>query len=160
MIVCLGMAIMFGTGAGSAQTPENETLNRAIIRIDTLSCGGCFSAISESLSSLDGYSGMGANLFRKLIAVDFGAPLTPEKIFAKLAEAGYTGQLEGVEAVSQKESFAYRQSNQNAYRSDGGCCSRRASLQEKRISDSSGGSCCALPPSGQKIPQSEPTENL
>ncbi len=85
-----------------AEKRNNQTLNRAVLRIDSLSCGGCFSTISAGLAPLEGYSGMGANLFRKLIAVDFVEPLTAEKISQTLSEVGYPGKLEYVDAITER----------------------------------------------------------
>ncbi len=122
----IGLSLMFMASLGMAEKSETQTLNRAVIKIDTLTCGACFSAISAGLNPLEGYSGMGTNLFRKLIAVDFIAPLTKEKISEKLIEIGYPGTIEDLGPISEKESFAYLESKRTGFISGGaggGCCS-------------------------------------
>ena len=160
ILLVAGLAMVLMAGPIMAEKSGETGLNRAVIKIDTLSCGGCFSPINAVLADLDGYSGMGANLFRKLIAVDFKAPLTAEKISEKLVEVGYPGKLEDVDAVSEKESFAYRQSRQSAYRSGGGCCSVGSSPQVKKTPIPSGGSCCTSPPLDKTKKPNQPTEDL
>lgn len=149
----VGLTVVLMTGLLMAGTPQDQGIKRAVIKIDSLSCGGCFSTISTGLSPLEGYSGMGTNLFRKLIAVDFESPLTAEKITQKLTEVGYPGKLEAVDAISKKETFAYMESKRTGFASGkgGGCCSGgglppKGSNQglSKSISPS-GGSCCILP---------------
>ncbi|WP_300457894.1 heavy-metal-associated domain-containing protein [Desulfobacula sp.] len=121
--VVLGMVLP--AGWAWAAPPQIKPINRAIIKIDNLSCGSCFSIIADRLASLEGYSGFGANLFRKLIAIDFTAPLTDEKISRKLSEIGYPGKLETIGIISQKESFAHLDSRRTGFASNGGrCCSR------------------------------------
>jgi len=127
IIGAIGLSLIFAAERVTAEKTGPGALQRAIIKIDTLSCGGCFNTISEGLSPLKGYSGMGMNLFRKLIAVDFTEPLTVEEISQKLSEVGYPGTVETVEPVSDEESFAY--------------------LDQKITG--AGGSCCMLPKTSQ-----------
>jgi copper chaperone CopZ len=154
------------------QTSETQKINRAVIKIDTLTCGACFSAISAGLTPMNGYSGMGTNLFRKLIAVDFNTPLTQEKISLKLIELGYPGKLESVEEITQKQSFAYLESKRTGFTGSGGGCGSSSagcggsplpsqsnntpgtSQVPARQIPQTGGSCCAVP--GNSIP----TNNL
>lgn len=145
IIVALsGLIVALGAGSGKAQNNEQERLNRAVIKIDTLTCGACFSTINGGLKQLDGYSGMGANLLRKLIAVDFTAPLTKEAISAKLSEVGYPGEVTAVDSITQKESFAYMESRQSRSRGNGGGCCSTARPAQPPVSGQ-GGSCCAVP---------------
>ena len=150
----IGLVMILMAGLVMAEKPDDQSLNRAVLKIDSLSCGGCFSTINTELSPLEGYSGMGTNLFRKLIAIDFTAPLTPEKISQTLSDVGYPGNLEIVETISRKESFAYRESKRSGFSSGGGgsCCSGGGTASNKigsqgssGLSTQSGGSCCALP---------------
>ncbi|MCP3875901.1 MAG: heavy-metal-associated domain-containing protein [Desulfobacteraceae bacterium] len=150
------MLIFFISGQVFAEKQESQNLNRAVLKIDSLSCGGCFSTISAGLAPLEGYSGMGANLFRKLIAVDFAEPLTAEQISEKLAEVGYPGKLETVDTITKKESFAYLESKRTGFSSGrgGGCCSGGSPPQKNKQSSSGllpspGGSCCAVPGASQ-----------
>lgn len=127
----------------TAQKSEVKKLSRAVIKIDTLTCGACFSTISAGLDPLEGYSGMGANLFRKLIAVDFQAPLTQDQITQKLTEVGYPGKIEYVDAISEKESFAYLEARQAGFSGGGGAgCARGPG----------GGSCCPAAPASTPAP--------
>lgn len=157
----IGLVLMLTAGWVMAEKSQSQTLNRAVLKIDSLSCGGCFSTISKGLTSLEGYSGMGANLFRKLIAIDFAEPLTVEKISRKLSEVGYPGKLEYVDAISEKESFAYLDAKKTGGSFGGGCCSG-GEISDRRSADPgssilaapSGRSCCVLPD------VSQPTEAL
>ncbi len=119
----VGIFILFAADRVTAERTEAGGIQRAIIKIDTLSCGGCFKTISQSLSQLKGYSGMGMNLFRKRIAVDFTGPLTEEQITRTLSQVGYPGTVETLESVPEKESFAYPdQKRASAGPGQGSCC--------------------------------------
>ena len=119
----VGVFILFAADRVTADKTEPGTVQRAVIKIDSLSCGGCFNTISQGLSSLKGYSGMGMNLFRKRIAVDFTEPLTAEEITRTIAQVGYPGTVETVESVPEKESFAYPdQKRAGTGPGQGGCC--------------------------------------
>ncbi len=150
----IGLMLLLSAGFVMAQKDQTQDLNRAVIKIDTLSCGGCFSTINAGLETLDGYSGLGANLFRKLIAVDFTAPLTKELIAKKLEEVGYPGEIKYVDAIVEKESFAYLESKRTGFSGagGGGCCSSGSGPpQNKSVQGQnsqvlpSGGSCCTVP---------------
>ncbi len=169
VILGLGIFVLAGlvmTDQVIAETVSEKNLNRAVIKIGTLTCGGCFSTIDSGMNELEGYSGMRTNLFRKLIAIDFKAPLTAEKISEKLIEIGYPGRLETVETVSEKESFAYLQSKRSAIGSGGGCCSTGSAVaqkSQKSIVQPTSGSCCSLPPinkSNQPNKPNQKTEDL
>lgn len=160
----VGVVLILMAGLVMAEKPQPQTrdLSRAVLKIDSLSCGGCFSTINAELAPLEGYSGMGANLFRKLIAIDFAAPLTVEKITQALFDIGYPGKLENVDVISQKESFEYLESKRTGFTAGGGSCCSTGGLPSKSNNnqDSSGritlpgSSCCSLPG------VSQPTENL
>ncbi|MFH2057437.1 MAG: heavy-metal-associated domain-containing protein [Pseudomonadota bacterium] len=160
IIGIVGMVLVLTVVPATSQTDQRKPINRAVIKVDSLSCGGCFSTISAGLVTLEGYSGMGVNLFRKLIAVDFIAPLTKEDISKKLSEVGYPGQVKYVDAISEKESFAYLDSREAGLRSSsgGGCCSvseapaNNTSKDSKPQSVPSGGSCCSNPGANSTIP--------
>ncbi len=161
IIACVGLALVLTAGFVMAEKDQNQPLNRAIIKIDSLSCGSCYSVINAGLGNLDGFSGMGANLFRKLIAVDFSAPLTQADIGKKLSDMGYPGELKSVEPISEKESFAYIESKRAQFSAyGGGCrggsCGRRYAGKsidrgpEPRVVPSSG-SCCRIPNAGASV---------
>ncbi|WP_457552511.1 heavy-metal-associated domain-containing protein [Desulfobacula sp.] len=156
----IGLVMVLMSGLGLAQKTPTQDLSRAVLKIDGLSCGGCFSTINAGLNSLEGYSGMGANLFRKLIAVDFALPLTAEKISQTLSELGYPGKLETIDVISKKESFAYIESRKTGPGSGGGsCCSGNGypgsgNQSSSQVTPSPSGSCCLLPGSSQ------PTQDL
>jgi len=155
-----GLALVLIAGLAIAEKPQSQELSRAVVKIDSLSCGGCFSTINAGLAPLEGYSGMGANLFRKLIAIDFIAPMTVEKISQTLIDLGYPGKLETVNVISKAESFAYLESKRTGFISGGGSCGggyvgrRSNNLDSTEKSGSYSGSCCSLP-SG-----SQPTQDL
>lgn len=140
--IAVGIFFVFTSTMVMAEKNESKKLKRAVISIDNLTCGACFSTISSGLDPLDGYSGMGANLFRKLIAVDFSTPLTQEQITQKLTEVGYPGTVQYVENISEKESFVYLESKRSGFSSGaGGGCARGASS----------GSCCPTPPASAPV---------
>jgi len=163
IIGSIGLILVLAAGLVMAEKPQPQTLERAVLKIDRLSCGGCFSSINAGLASLEGYSGMGANLFRKRVAIDFTPPLTAEKISQTLLDVGYPGTLETVYPISEKESFAYLESRRTGPASSGGsCCSGGSPLADNRTNEQgstgriapNGGSCCTLP----SVPES--TEDL
>ncbi|MCM2285069.1 MAG: heavy-metal-associated domain-containing protein [Desulfobacula sp.] len=149
----VGVFILFAADRVTADKTEPGSVQRAVIKIDSLSCGGCFNTISQALSPLEGYSGMGMNLFRKRIAVDFTEPLTADEITRTLSQIGYPGTVETVESVTEKESFAYLdQKRAGAGPGRGGCCSSGGypgnTAENQNPSGpglSTGGSCCILP---------------
>jgi copper chaperone CopZ len=147
--------LLLTAGWAIAEKPLTKNLNRAVLKLNSLSCGGCFSTINEGLAPLEGYSGMGANLFRKLIAIDFEAPLTVEKISQKIIDVGYPVTLETVDAISEKESFAYLESKRTGFISGRGSCGGGYNNDNKGNSSSNGkiplpsGSCCSLPGGSQ-----------
>ena len=123
ILVAVGVFILFAADRVTAERTEAGGIRRAIIKIDALSCGGCFNTISQALSPLKGYSGMGMNLFRKRIAVDFTEPMTEEEITRTLSQVGYPGTIETVESVPENEAFAYPdQKRAGAGPGQGSCC--------------------------------------
>lgn len=151
----LVLVILLIAGVVVAETKKKEQIKRAVLKIDSLSCGGCFTTISTGLSPLKGYSGMGANLWRKLVAVDFVPPLTPELITKTVTDSGYPATLEYVDDIRGKESFAYLESKRRPFAGAGGCCGGGYPGQPKQapqnnISPGAGGSCCPVPAASQK----------
>ncbi len=140
------------TGETTDSTPPSDVTQRAVFQVENLTCGACFSKINSALTPLEGFSGMGANLLRKLVAVDFNAPLTPESIGAAIAGLGYPATLDSVDSLSEKETFAYTQSKRKGSGSGGGGCCGGGSAPAASPSCPGGGqSGCALPstvPSG------------
>ncbi len=130
--------------ATDANTPSDVT-QRAVFQVENLTCGACFSKINSALVPLDGFSGMGANLLRNLVAVDFKAPLTPEKIGAAITVLGYPATLDSVDPLSEKETFAYmRSQRKGAGFGSGGCCGG-GSAPAVSSSCPGGQSGCTLP---------------
>ena len=123
ILLMAGMLIFAGAGLGTAENPprESNTTQRGIFKVENLTCGACFSRINQELNGMDGFAGMGANLLRKLVAVDFNAPLTAEKIGTAISSLGYPATLESTEYPGEKETFAYMQSQRRGY-GGGGCC--------------------------------------
>ena len=137
-----------------AENKDMGELKRAIFNVENLSCGGCFSTINQSLTPIEGFSGFGANLFRKLVAVDFLPPLTAEAIAATITDQGYSATIESVQDITEKESFAVVHAKRNLYSSCGGggqkgCSGPPATAiktQNQTIYNSGGRSCCDIPP--------------
>ena len=133
LVVILGLSLALGSAlVMAANEPASEKaagpVQRAVFNVENLSCGACFSKIQAALSPVKGYSGMGANLFRKMVAVDFSAPLTPEKIAETITALGYPATLDSVAPVEENQSFAYLESQrQGGY--GGGCCGGGAAIQ-------------------------------
>lgn len=136
-----------GTRAGS--------LHRAVFKVENLTCGACFSNINAGLTPLEGFSGMGANLLRNRVAVDFASPLSADQIGMAITRKGYPATLESVDPIMGKEAFAYLNSRQRGPGFGGGCCSGSAATVQGQSAPApsggpqpglqSGGSCCTLP---------------
>ena len=107
----------------SESAPASTVTQRAVFQVENLTCGACFSKINSALGPLEGFSGMGANLFRKRVAVDFKTPLTPEEIGTAITDIGYPATLDSVESLTENQTFAYMQSKRNGSGfGRGGCC--------------------------------------
>lgn len=102
---------------------RDGSIHRAVFKVENLTCGACFSNINAGLAPLEGFSGMGANLLRNLVAVDFVGPLSADEIGAVITQKGYPATLESVDPIMKKESFAYLNTRQKGPGSGGGCCS-------------------------------------
>lgn len=150
----------FGTVTAKETIIEKDTrdksIQRAVFKVENLTCGACFTNINEGLAPLEGFSGMGANLLRNLVAVDFVGPLSADQIKAAITKKGYPATLESVEPIMEKESFAYLNKNQKGLAGSGGCCSRgngpvasQKTLPQGQTQPQNGlpagGSCCSLP---------------
>ncbi|MCD4723030.1 MAG: hypothetical protein K8S13_24700 [Desulfobacula sp.] len=46
----VGLVLIFMTGLVMAEKPDTRDLSRAVLKIDSLSCGGCFSTINAGLT--------------------------------------------------------------------------------------------------------------
>ena len=154
LIGLIGLFLVLAAGSVAAEDTQSPNLSRAVLKIESMSCGGCLSTIGSGLSPLEGYLGMGANLSRKLVAVDFAAPLTAEKITQTSSETGYPATLETVEAITEKESFAFTDPTRRGTKGGGGgCCSGGAAAAKKdntnqgspSLNPPTRGACCPLP---------------
>lgn len=157
IVLAIALSIVAVSGMVIAEKNDANVLQRAVLKVENLSCGGCFTTINQSLSPMEGFSGFGANLLRKLIAVDFIPPLTPEVIAKTITESGYRAKLESTSNITEKESFAYIQQKRNLYTGSSGlgkgsCCSvsnvssstpnPAVNTSPNRTSYNSGGSSC------------------
>ena len=161
IVLALALSIVAFAGMVTADKNDANVLKRTVLKVDNLSCGGCFTTINQSLTPMEGFSGFGANLLRKLIAVDFLPPLTPEVIAKTITENGYPAKLESTSDITEKESFAYIQQKRNLYTGSNGlgkgsCCSTSNvsnvnssapnpivdTSQNRTSYNSGGGSCC------------------
>lgn len=122
-ILTLSITVFFlAGGPASAQGPDPATIQRAVLKVGNISCSGCFSAVSDRLSKLEGFSGMGVNLFTKKVAVDFAPPATAEIVRETIQELGFSVSLTSVDPVEEKESFAYLHTRLGQ---TAGCCTGR-----------------------------------
>lgn len=125
LLVCMiaGMTVLAAaTRMVTAESVNTGPTQRAVLKVENLTCGGCFYSINNGLKPLEGFSGMGANLFRKLVAVDFIAPLTPETIQKTITGLGYPAIVDSVETVTKEETFAFLESKRQRGYGGGGCC--------------------------------------
>ncbi len=156
IIIVAVLSIFVISGFVVAESKDKSALRRAIFAVDNLSCSGCFTTINQSLTPKEGFSGFGANLFRKLVAVDFLPPLTAEAIAKTITDQGYPAKVESVQNITEKESFAVVHAKRNLYSGCGGSgrssCSAPPSAtttsptQNQKPYNSGGGSCCSVPP--------------
>jgi copper chaperone CopZ len=151
LVVIIGIFVI--SGFVTAETEHKTELKRAVFNVENLSCGGCFTTINQSLATVEGFSGFGANLFRKLVAVDFLPPLTAEAIAETITDQGYPATVESVLNITEKESFAVVHAKRNLYSGCSGSSQRGCSgpppangPTEQPTSYNSGGSCCDAPP--------------
>ncbi len=146
MLTIAGLAMVFGAALVAATAaPEKEavsTVQRAVFKVENITCGACLSKISSALEPVEGFSGMGANLLRKMVAVDFSAPLSPEKIREIVTKLGYPATLDSVEALTQKQTFAYQRSKRGGYGAS--CCGGAPASSTAQCPGTQGG--CIVPP--------------
>lgn len=152
-----GLALMLCTALVIAQAAQKQEavpaegppakVQRAVFAVENLTCGACLNKINAALGPVEGFSGMGANLFRKMVAVDFIAPLAPEKIGTVITELGYPATLDSVESLTEKETFAYmRSQRRGGGYGGGGCCGGSPTAAVSAESQCPGtGAGCSLP---------------
>lgn len=164
--ICLAVAggvLVWASGIVTAENKGESSLQRAVFKVENTTCGGCFTNINAGLASLEGFSGMGSNQFRKRVAVDFMGPLSAEEIGRIITREGYPATLESVDPILEKESFAFLNARQKGL-GKGGCCSGGGvSKPQAQPGLPQGGSCCVRPAEGQVVPESgsqAPAETL
>lgn len=96
-----------GPEFAAADDPVPVLLHRAVFTVNAVRCTSCFHAITARLSGMNGFSGMGINLFRKKAAVDFTGPLTPQQIQQAIVGLGFPAGLVSVSPVAKEKSFAH-----------------------------------------------------
>ncbi len=139
MVAAGGFFAVSGMVMAENDTTETGSLNRVVLKVENLSCGGCFSGISEAIKPLEGYSGMGTNLWRNRVGVDFSSPLTPEVIAGTISDLGYPAMIQSVEPILPEESFARLENLKGARSCCGagfGVCGAAAASERRRVS------CC------------------
>ncbi|MCG8684336.1 MAG: heavy-metal-associated domain-containing protein [Desulfobacterales bacterium] len=131
VLILTGLFFLLGVGGSVAQDQDKESgeVQRAIFQVENLTCSACFSKINAGLSPMEGFDGMGANMFRKMVAVDFKSPLTPEKIKQAISGLGYPATLDSVESLKKEETFAYMQDRRNPFKGRG-CCAGQVSVSK------------------------------
>ncbi len=126
--ILAGALLFLAAAVVTAQAPPtkaesaDKTTQRAVFKVDNMTCGACLSKINAELGPLEGFSGMGANLLRNMVAVDFVGPMTPEQIGSAITNLGYPATLDTVDTIGEKETFAYMQSLRKGGGYGGGCC--------------------------------------
>ena len=111
VFLLLATAVVTAQNSGGTSGSSSDVTHRAVFQVENMTCGACYSKINSVLGPLEGFSGMGANLFRKMVAVDFKDPLTTEEIQAAITGLGYPATLDSVESLEdEKQTFAYMQS--------------------------------------------------
>ncbi|GEM_PF-3554563 len=131
--------------SGFVTAGNGQELKRVILQVDNISCGGCFTNISQTLAPLQGFSGVGANLLKKVVAVDFTPPLTAETIAKTISNQGYPATIESVRDITEKESFAIVQARRNRYRGCGAQESCGRFIQGRTSYQYGGSQCCGVP---------------
>lgn len=160
LLIVAGSVLVWALGTVIA---GDRSIHRAVFKVENLTCGGCFSNINAGLAPLEGFSGMGVNLLRNLVAVDFVGPLSADEIGAVITRKGYPATLESVDPILEKEAFAYLNSGRKGPGSGGGCCSGGnavavpgqsipAPSEIPQSGIQSGGSCCTLPNGSKLLP--------
>ena len=119
-LLFLAAAVVTAQNSPKAESAE-KTTQRAVFKVGNLTCGACLSKINAELGPMEGFTGMGANLLRNMVAVDFVEPLTQEKIGAAITNLGYPATLDTVDAIGEKEIFC----NCNSIQSTGRLIRRR-----------------------------------
>ena len=155
-LVVAGAVFIWASGIVTAENKGEGTTQRAIFKVENITCGACFSNINAGLVPLEGFSGMGANQFRKRVAVDFTGSLSAEEIRQAITKAGYPATLESVDPILEKESFAFLNARQKGQGQGfgGGCCSGGGlSKLQAQSGASQGGSCCVRPGAGSVSPE-------
>lgn len=65
-------------------------MEKAIIKVDGMSCGHCVKAIETAVSALPGVTAVAADLAAKTVTVEYDPALAPlEKIKDEIEEQGY-----------------------------------------------------------------------
>jgi copper chaperone CopZ len=149
LAAAFALALVFGAALVVAQADtEKEAapaeVQRAVFKVDNLTCGACLSKINSALEPVDGFYGMGANLLRKRVAVDFTAPLAPENIGEIITNLGYPATLDSVDALTEKQTFAYMRSQRRGGGYGGSCCGGNQAAAQCP------GTGCAVPPGSPK----------
>ena len=91
--------------ASKSTVKDGITVNRTIMKVDKLTCGSCLRAISQKLSTIDGISGMGADLSRGLVAVDHLKTLESDKVAEAITSIGYPAKVLVKTQNSQRRHF-------------------------------------------------------
>jgi copper chaperone CopZ len=96
---------------------------RSTFKVENLSCGSCLSKINYELKEYEGMVGMGADLLKGLVTVDYKAPLTGDHIASVITALGYPATLldESEVADLQEEPEGHDQQKNSAGPGCSGC---------------------------------------
>jgi len=68
-------------------------LNRTTLEVKNLNCGFCLSKISNTLTSLDGFEGMSADLYKREVVIDHQPTLSGSDISEAVTALGYPSRV-------------------------------------------------------------------
>lgn len=84
------VGLLLGTGKGTAVT---ESMNRAVLRIDGMTCEGCATTVAQAIRQVPGVLAVEVSYEKKqaVVGAAAGHPVPKEKILDALKQAGYRG---------------------------------------------------------------------
>ena len=91
---------LFGTGDNAVET---ETLNRAVFKIEGMTCEGCATTVSQAIRHVPGIVAVDVSYEKKqaVVGVKPGDSIPKEELLTALKKAGYSGELLNSEETSE-----------------------------------------------------------
>jgi len=137
ILICSAI-ILFAVFTFSSAGAEN--LQRTIMKVDKLTCGGCLTNINSKLGQLEGFVGMRADLGKGIVAVDHRSPLESKKVAYEISSIGYPAKIISKPEADKKKTLT---GNDGKPRSgcgskSGGCCGSGSSAWKELLNRMSG----------------------